>query len=136
MIAWRPVRTAALKAVPEPLAGTFLCGAAVAGSVLLISVLGAMGGLSRTSVVLGALSALAALLGVSARFHAALGVALVCWLFLNFYGVAPRGELTWQGRLDAARFVVLAAAACLGTLVARVVNAARAYRRITPRQGP
>nr|WP_107119866.1 hypothetical protein [Streptomyces regalis] len=89
-------------------------------------------GLSDPLHALLVLCALAALLGVCARFVAAPGTAAVCWFFLNGFAVPPQGELTWQGYPDAGRLVFLMVAALLGTVIARLVNARSAYRRITP----
>lgn len=135
MVEWRPLHTA-VRPVPEPVATPFVWAAAFAGSLLLVVVLGAVGRLTSSAFALGSLCALAALLGLPAQFRAAPGIALVCWLFLNAYAVAPHGELAWQGHPDVARVLVLLAAALLGTLVARVVNALGAHRRITPGKGP
>ncbi len=135
MVEWRPMR-AAVRPVPEPVAMPFVWAAAFAGSLLLVAVLGAVGGRSSSAVALGSLCALATLPGLPARFRAAPGIALVCWLFLNAYAVAPHGELAWQGHPDVARVLLLAAAAVLGTLVARIVNALGAHRRVTPGKGP
>lgn len=136
MLDWRPLRSTAVRRVPEPVATPFVWAAAFIGCFLLVAVLGAVGGLSSSSIVLGGLCALAALLGLPARFAAAPGVAVVCWLFLNHYAVAPRGELTWQGHIDIARLALLFAAAFFGTVVARIVGALGAHHRITPGQGP
>ncbi|WP_149830624.1 hypothetical protein [Streptomyces tailanensis] len=135
MVEWRPWR-AAVRPVPEPLATPFVWAAAFVGSLLLVAVLGAVGGLSSSAVALGALCAFAALLGLPAHFRAAPGIALVCWLFLNAYAVAPHGELAWQGHPDIARVLLLLTAALLGTLIARIVNAMGAHRRVTPVHGP
>ncbi|MBX9395302.1 hypothetical protein K4749_17295 [Streptomyces sp. TRM72054] len=131
MVEWHLLRTA-VRPVPEPVATPFVWAATFAGSLLLVAALGAAGGLSSSTLALGSLCALAALLGLPARFRAAPGIALVCWLFLNAYAVAPHGELAWQGHPDVARVLLLLTAALLGTLVARIVNALGAHRRITP----
>ncbi|WP_406174969.1 hypothetical protein [Streptomyces sp. NBC_00996] len=135
MVEWRPLRTA-VRPVAEPVATPFVWAAAFVGSFLLVAVLGAVGGPASSAIGLAALCALAVLLGLPARFRAAPGIATVCWLFLNGYAIAPRGELAWQGHLDAARLVLLLAAAVLGTLIARIVNAVGAHHRVTPGRGP
>lgn len=136
MVEWRPLRSAGVRPVPEPVATPFVWAAALICCVLLVAVLGAVDGLSSSAVVLGVLCTLAALLGLPARFHAAPGIAVVCWLFLNHYAVAPHGEVAWQGNPDVARLALLFAAAFLGTVAARIVNALDAHHRITPGQGP
>ncbi|MFG2026467.1 hypothetical protein [Streptomyces sp. NPDC048825] len=133
MVEWHPLRTPTVRPVPEPVATGFVWMAAFAGSCLLVAVLGAVGGLSSPSLALGALCGLAVLLGLPARFRAAPGIALVCWLFLNNFAIAPRGELSWDG-LDAARLVLLLAAAFLGTVLARIMHARGAHHRVTPRR--
>jgi hypothetical protein len=136
MVEWRPLRTTPVEPVPEPVTTPFVWAAAFAGAFLVMAVLGTAGGLSSSSVALGALCALAVLLGLPARFRAAPGTAAVCWLFLNGYAVAPRGELAWQGNPDVARLGLLFAATVLGTAVARVANAIGAHHRVTPGRGP
>ncbi|MGQ4383487.1 hypothetical protein [Streptomyces sp. SAS_270] len=135
MVEWRPLRSA-VRPVPEPVATPFVWAAAFVGSFLLVAVLSAVGALASSAIGLSALCALAVLLGLPARFRAAPGIAIVCWLFLNGYVIAPRGELAWQGPLDAARLVLLLTAAVLGTLIARIANAVGAHHRATPGQGP
>ncbi|MFF4500407.1 hypothetical protein [Streptomyces sp. NPDC001401] len=136
MVEWRPLRTAPVRPVPEPVATPFVWAAAFVGCFLLVAVLSAVHALSSSSIALGALCALAALLGLPARFRAAPGIAVVCWLFLNDYAVAPHGRLAWHGNADAVRLVLLLAAAFLGTLVARIGDAIGAHHRITPGQAP
>lgn len=131
MVEWRRFRAAA-RPVPEPVATPFVWGAAFGGALLTVGVLSAANGLADPLHALLILCALAALLSVCARFAAAPGTAAVCWLFLNGFAVPPQGELTWQGYPDAGRLVFLMAAALLGTVIARLVNARGAYRRITP----
>jgi hypothetical protein len=136
MVEWRPLRTSVVRPVPEPVATPFIWAGAFVGSLLLVISLAAVGGLSSPAVALGTLCVLAALLGLPARFRAAPGIALVCWLFLNICAVAPRGELTWQGHPDLARIALLFSAAFVGTLIARIVRAIGAHHRVTPGQGP
>lgn len=135
MVEWRRLHSASVRPVPEPVATPFVWAAAFLGCFLLVAVLGAVGGLTSSAIVLGVLCALAALLGLPARFQAAPGIALVCWLFLNHYAVAPRGELAWQGNPDVARIALLLGAAFLGTVVARIVSALGAHHRTTPGRG-
>jgi hypothetical protein len=110
----------------------FVWAGAFTGSLVLVTVLGAAGGLASSSVTLVSLSLLAVVLGLPARFQAAPGIAVVCWMFLNSFAVAPRGRLSWDGHPDAARFVVLLVAAVLGTVVARIAHARGAHHRTTP----
>lgn len=131
MVEWRPLRPA-VRPVPEPVPTPFVWGAAFVGALLTVGVLSAANGLADPLHALLVLCVLAALLGVCARFVAAPGTAAVCWLFLNGFAVPPHGELAWQGSPDAGRLTFLMLAALLGTVIARLVNARGAYRRITP----
>ncbi|HET9382305.1 MAG TPA: hypothetical protein VFP69_15940 [Streptomyces sp.] len=132
MVRWRPLRGVVARPVPEPVATPFVWAGAFVGSLVLVTVLGAAGGLASSSVALVALSLLAVVLGLPARFQAAPGIAVVCWMFLNNFAVAPRGRLSWDGHPDAARFAVLLVAAVLGTVVARIAHARGAHHRTTP----
>ncbi|MEV6958032.1 hypothetical protein AB0M97_02275 [Streptomyces sp. NPDC051207] len=132
MVRWRPLRRGVVRPVPEPVATPFVWAAAFAGSLLLMTLLGMTGGPASSSAALVALSLLAAVLGLPARFQAAPGIAIVCWMFLNSFAVEPRGRLSWDGHPDAARFAVLLAAAALGTVVARILHARGAHHRTTP----
>lgn len=136
MVEWRPLRSASLRPVPEPVPTPFVWAAAFTGAFLLAAAVSAVDGSSAPSVALAVLCVFAALLGLPARFAAAPGTALVCWLFLNGFVVAPRGELSCQGHPDAARIGLLLGAATLGTLLARIINAIGAHHRPTPIDSP
>ncbi|MEU8617374.1 hypothetical protein [Streptomyces sp. NPDC048623] len=82
-------------------------------------------------VDLVALSVIAALVSTGARFAAAPGTALLCWTILNGFAIPPMGRLTWTASQDGGRLACLFAAAVVGTVVARLVHARAAYRRIT-----
>ncbi|MBC2904742.1 hypothetical protein [Streptomyces cupreus] len=133
---WHPLRTSGLRPVPEPVATPFVWTAAFVGSFMLMAALSGVDGSSGPTIGLAALCVFAALLGLPARFTAAPGTALVCWMFLNGFIIAPRGELSWQGHPDAARIGLLLGAAFVGTLLARIINAAGAHRRVTPGREP
>ncbi|KUF16459.1 hypothetical protein [Streptomyces silvensis] len=130
MIEWVRLSTGA-RAVPQPVATPFVWSAAFVGALLLVSVSNHLGGHGEPTAALVALSLLAALLGLCARFTAAPGTAVLCWLFLNTFGIPPAGRLTWAGHRDTAWLACLLAATVGGTVVARVVNAWAAYRRVT-----
>jgi hypothetical protein len=135
VVEWVRVGSGA-RAVPEPVATPFVWSAAFGGALLLMAVFTLLGGIGRPTPALVALSLLAALLGLCARFLAAPGTAVLCWLFLNGFGIPPAGTLSWAGPRDAFWLGCLLAAALTGTAVARVVNARAAYRRVTPQHGP
>jgi hypothetical protein len=123
------------RAVPEPVATPFVWSAAFVGALSMMAVFTLLGGMGRPTPALVALSLLAGLLGLCARFVAAPGTAVLCWLFLNGFGIPPAGTLTWAGSRDTFWLSCLLAAALTGTTVARVVNARAAYRRITAAGG-
>ncbi|WKV70729.1 hypothetical protein AW27_003860 [Streptomyces sp. PCS3-D2] len=60
------------------------------------------------------------------------GPALLCWLVLNAFATAPVDTLTWEAPYDLGRIVCLLAAACSGTVLARLSHARSAYHRVTP----
>lgn len=128
---WRYVAGGA-RAVPEPMATPLTWTAAYAGSFGLVHVLDLLGALDSTGFALAALSLLAALLGVRGRFVAAPGTAVLCWGFLNFFGTAPTGEISWAGHRDLEWMACLLAATLIGTATGRVLSARAAYRRVTP----
>lgn len=134
MIEWVRLSSGA-RAVPEPVATPFVWTAACVGALVMMAVFALLGGAGRPTPALVALSLLAGLLGLCARFVAAPGTAVLCWLSLNGLGIPPLGTLTWTGPRDSFWLGCLCAAALAGTALARVLNARAAYRRITP-HGP
>jgi hypothetical protein len=97
-----------------------------------VALLNTVVGPDRPELALSALSLLAALLGLCARFTAAPGTALLCWLFLNGFAIPPAGTLTWAGHRDTTWLTCLLTAALIGTALARLVHARAAYRRLAP----
>lgn len=130
MIEWVRLSTGA-RAVPQPVATPLVWSAAFTGALLLVAITNHLGGHGRPAMALIALSLLAALLGWCARFTAAPGTAVLCWLFLNGFAIPPAGHLTWAGHRDTTWLACLLAATVAGTAVARIINARAAYRRIT-----
>ncbi|MFI2431289.1 hypothetical protein [Streptomyces sp. NPDC018693] len=118
--------------MPEPVATPLVWAAAFTGALLVTAALAATRALTEPPHALLALCALAALLGLCARFTAAPGTALVCWLFHNGFATAPHGELAWQPGTDAWHLTALTTATVLGTTTTHLVNAHGAYRRVTP----
>ncbi|MFF5719824.1 hypothetical protein [Streptomyces buecherae] len=129
-VEWRLFH-AQVRPVPEPLDTPRVLAGAYAGAFASVAVLGALGLVTDPVTVLVVLGALAVGLGVCARLVAAPGIAAVCWVFLNSVAITPRGRLSWAGYPEAGRIGVLLAAAVLGTVIARVNHARRAYRRTT-----
>lgn len=130
MIEWMSVSTGA-RPVPRPVATPLVWAAASGGALLLVALLNALVGPNRPSLALAVLSLLAALLGLRARFTAAPGTAVLCWLFLNGFAIPPAGTLTWAGHRDAFWLTCLFTAVLLGTTLARLLYARAAYRRVT-----
>ncbi|MFI9754138.1 hypothetical protein [Streptomyces collinus] len=131
MIEWKPLGTGA-RPVPQPVATPLVWAGAGVGALVLVALLNTVVGQERPELALTALSLLAALLGLCARFTAAPGTALLCWLFLNGFAIPPAGVLTWAGHRDTTWLACLLTAALIGTALARLVHARAAYRRLAP----
>lgn len=134
MIEWVPLGSGP-RPVPRPVAAPLVWAGAFAGALALVALVNGTVGYGRPGLALALLSLLAALLGVCARFTAAPGTALLCWLSLNGFAIPPAGTLTWAGRRDMLWLGCLLAAALAGTALARVVHARAAYRRLTAAPG-
>ncbi|WP_427917368.1 hypothetical protein [Streptomyces sp. cg40] len=130
MIDWVPLRTGA-RPVPSPMATPLVWAAASGGALVLVALLNALIGPDRPSPALVALSLLSVVLGLCARFTAAPGTAVLCWLFLNGFAIPPAGTLSWAGHRDTIWLACLLTAALLGTALARLRHARAAYRRVT-----
>ncbi|CAL9605599.1 hypothetical protein SUDANB6_05542 [Streptomyces sp. enrichment culture] len=135
MIEWTPLGSGA-RPVPEPAAAPLVWAAAFGGALVLVAVVNSVAGPGRPGLALTVLSLLAALLGLCARFTAAPGTAILCWLSLNGFAIPPAGTLSWSGRRDVLWLGCLLAAAFTGTALARVVHARAAYRRLATAPGP
>ncbi|MBR8642780.1 hypothetical protein KEF29_34410 [Streptomyces tuirus] len=131
MIEWMPLGTGA-RPVPKPLATPLVWAGAFGGALVLVALLNAVVGIGRPEMALLLLSLLAALLGLCARFTAAPGTALLCWLFLNGFAIPPAGTLTWAGHRDTTWLACLLTATLGGTALARLFHARAAYRRLAP----
>ncbi|MGW3951196.1 hypothetical protein ACWEKM_09695 [Streptomyces sp. NPDC004752] len=135
MIEWMSFGSGATP-VPEPVATPLVWAGAVGGASVLVGLLNHLVGSYRPMLALTVLSLLAALLGLCARFAAAPGTALLCWLLLNGFGIPPAGTLTWAAHRDTFWLSCLFGATLVGTVLARLVNARAAYRRLTTVTGP
>ncbi|MEJ8672513.1 hypothetical protein [Streptomyces sp. NBC_01614] len=135
MIEWVSLSSGA-RPVPRPVATPLVWAAAFSGALVLVALLNSLVGTDRPGLALVLLSLLAALLGLCARFTAAPGTALLCWLFLNGFAIPPAGILTWVGHRDTFWLTCLLAAALVGTALARLLHARAAYRRLTDGLGP
>lgn len=116
--------------MPQPVATPVVWATAFGGALVLVAVHNMLVGSDRPGFALAALSLLAALLGLCARFTAAPGTAVLCWLTLNGFAIPPVGTLTWAGHRDTFWLSCLCAATLVGTVLARIVQARAAYRRI------
>ncbi|MFF7161971.1 hypothetical protein ACFZBP_11475 [Streptomyces sp. NPDC008086] len=134
MIEWVSVSSGA-RPVPRPVATPLVWAAACGGALLLVALLNSVVGTDRPGLALAVLSLLAALLGLCARFTAAPGTALLCWLFLNGFAIPPAGILTWVAHRDTFWLTCLLVAALVGTGLARLLHARAAYRRLTAATG-
>ncbi|WP_217206937.1 hypothetical protein [Streptomyces sp. AC550_RSS872] len=130
MIEWVSVSSGA-RPVPRPVATPLVWAAAFGGALVLVALLNSVVGTDRPGLALAVLSLLAALLGLCARFTAAPGTALLCWLFLNGFAIPPAGILTWVAHRDTFWLTCLLVAALVGTALARLLHARAAYRRLT-----
>ncbi len=135
MVEWVSLSTG-VRPVPRPVATPLVWAAACGGALALVELLNAFVGPNRPSLALAVLSLLAALLGLRARFTAAPGTAVLCWLFLNGFAIPPAGTLTWTGQRDAFWLTCLLTAVLVGTAAARLLHARAAYRRVTEQTGP
>ncbi|MFE0457267.1 hypothetical protein ACFW2D_39490 [Streptomyces sp. NPDC058914] len=129
MIEWMPRGTGA-RPVPQPVATPLVWAGAFGGALVLVALLNILVGTDRPGFALTALSLLAAVLGLCARFTAAPGTAVLCWLFLNGFAIPPAGTLTWAGPRDTFWLGCLLTAALVGTALARLVHARAAHRRL------
>jgi hypothetical protein len=130
MIDWVSLSTGA-RPVPQPVATPLVWIGAFGGGLVLVALVNTVVGPDRPGLALAVLSLLAALLGSYARFTAAPGTAVLCWLFLNGFAIPPAGILTWAGHRDTFWLTCLLTAALAGTALARLANARAAYRRLT-----
>ncbi|AXE87382.1 hypothetical protein [Streptomyces sp. Go-475] len=134
MIDWIPLATGS-RPVPQPVATPLVWAGAFAGALVLVALINTVVGPDRPELALTALSLLAVVLGLCARFTAAPGTAVLCWLFLNGFAIPPAGTLTWAGHRDTTWLACLLTAALLGTSLARLAHARAAYRRLAPEHG-
>ncbi|WP_327714848.1 hypothetical protein OG381_04845 [Streptomyces sp. NBC_00490] len=135
MIEWVSLN-AGVRPVPRPVATPLVWATAFGGALVLVALHNVFVGTDRPGVALAGLSLLAVGLGLCARFTAAPGTAVLCWLFLNGFAIPPVGTLTWAAPRDTFWLASLCAAALVGTVLARIVHARAAYRRVTVGQVP
>lgn len=134
MVEWVSLRSGA-RPVPEPASTALVWSAAFGGALLLVAAVNAVIGPGRPVLALAVLSVLASLLGWCARFTAAPGTALLCWLFLNGFAIPPAGVLSWSVQRDTFWLCCLLTAALAGTALSRLGHARAAYRRLSVTAG-
>ncbi|MEU6845305.1 hypothetical protein ABZ930_25850 [Streptomyces sp. NPDC046716] len=131
MIKWVFLR-AGQRPVPRPVATPLVWAAACATALLFVVLLNSVAGQTRPLLALTVLSVLATLLGFFARFTAAPGTAVLCWLFLNGFAIPPTGTLSWTADRDSLWLTCLLGATLVGTTAARLAHARAAYHSLTP----
>ncbi|MFD7298184.1 hypothetical protein ACFV9W_33280 [Streptomyces sp. NPDC059897] len=136
MIKWVSVESTGPRPVPRPVATPLVWAVTGGTALLLVALINTLLGPGRPWLALTALALLAAGLGFCARFTAAPGTAVLCWLFLNGFAIPPAGTLSWIGHRDTVWLTCLLTATLVGTLWARVTHARAAYRTITPAPAP
>ncbi|GAB2443828.1 hypothetical protein [Streptomyces incanus] len=130
MVEWVALGTGP-RPVPQPVATPLVWTGAFGGAPALVVLFNTVAGPDHPGLTLTALSLLAAVLGGCARFTAAPGTAILCWLSLNGFAIPPAGTLTWTGSRDTLWLGCLLTAAVTGTAAARLAHARAAYRRLT-----
>ncbi|MCX5335886.1 MULTISPECIES: hypothetical protein [unclassified Streptomyces] len=135
MIEWVSL-SAGVRPVPRPVSTPLVWATAFGGALVLVALHNVFVGTDRPGLALAGLSLLAVALGLCARFTAAPGTAVLCWLFLNGFAIPPVGTLTWAAPRDTIWLASLCAAALVGTVLARIVHARAAYSRVTVGQAP
>ncbi|MCT4352208.1 hypothetical protein M5362_03565 [Streptomyces sp. Je 1-79] len=135
MIEWMRIRSGP-RPVPDPAATPSIWAVSALLAFALVLSLNFLDGHGDPTLDLIALSLAVAAVSTGARLAAAPGTALLCWLILNAYATAPIGELTWEAAYDLGRLACLLTAASTGTVIARLVHARAAHRRLTPWSRP
>ncbi|MFE5933749.1 hypothetical protein ACFQ69_00100 [Streptomyces sp. NPDC056470] len=135
MIEWMRIRSRT-RPVPDPAATSSVWAVSAVLAFGLVIALNFLDGHGDPILDLVALSVAVAAVSTGARLAAAPGTALLCWLILNVFATAPIGELTWEAAYDLGRMACLLVAASTGTVIARLVHARAAHRRLTPWTGP
>ncbi|MFF9148291.1 hypothetical protein ACWGBV_01470 [Streptomyces sp. NPDC055051] len=130
MVEWKPMGGGP-RPVPDPVATPSVWVATSAAALALVTALNFLDHHGDPALDLAVLSLIAALAGTGARLIAAPGTALLCWVALNGFAIPPVGRLTWTATHDAGRLACLLAAAVTGTVLARLLHARAAYRRVT-----
>ncbi|MEK9522855.1 hypothetical protein ACIOMM_09345 [Streptomyces sp. NPDC087908] len=131
MLEWKPV-SSGVRPVPSAVATPSVWAVTSVVALALVTAFNFLDGHSDPGVDLLAISVVVALVSTGARLAAAPGTAFLCWLALNGFATAPLGEITWEASYDVARIACLLAAATAGTVLARLLHARAAYRRLTP----
>jgi hypothetical protein len=110
--------------------------AAYAGSAAVTAVAVLAGGTHHPAAALIAYGLLAAIVAASTRPAAAVGVALIAWMFDNGFIVGRHADLGWHGSADVRRLAILLAVAAAAALVGSLLRAPRQARFPPPPPGP
>ncbi|MEU6759205.1 DUF4118 domain-containing protein [Streptomyces sp. NPDC046685] len=129
MVVWKRM-SSGIRPVPRPAPTPSVWAVAATMALILVTAFNLHDGQGDPTLDLVALSLAVALVSTGARLTAAPGTAFLCWLVLNGFATAPIGQLTWEAPYDLTRFGCLLAAACVGTVTARLSNARAAHHRL------
>ncbi len=130
VLEWKPI-SSGVRPVPVPAATSIIWTITAVTAFVLVTAFNLLKEQGDPTLDLVALCLVVALVSTGARFAAAPGTALLCWLVLNAFATAPIGVLTWEMPYEVGRLVCLLAAAGAGTVTARIAHARAAYRRLT-----
>ena len=110
--------------------------AAYAGSAAVTAIAVLAGGTHHPATALIAYELLAAVVAARTRPAAAVGVALIAWMFHNGFIVGRHADLGWHGSADVRRLAILLAVAVVAALVGTLLRAPHQARFPPPPPGP
>jgi len=110
--------------------------AAYAGSAAVTAIAVLAGGTHHPATALIAYELLAAVVAARTRPAAAVGVALIAWMFDNGFIVGRHADLGWHGSADVRRLAILLAVAVVAALVGTLLRAPHQARFPPPPPGP
>ncbi|WP_329113302.1 hypothetical protein [Streptomyces sp. NBC_01353] len=129
MLQWKRI-SFGVRPVPDPVTTPSVWAVTSLAALALVTAFNFLDQQGDATLDLMALSLLVALVSTGARFVAAPGTAVACWLILKAFATPPMGRLTWAAPYDLGRLACLLAAAGIGTAIARLIHARAAYRRL------
>jgi hypothetical protein len=99
--------------------------AAYAGAAVVTAGLVLAAGTRHPAAALVAYGLLAAIVAAHTRPAAAVGVALIVWLFDDGFIIGRHAHLSWHGAADARWLIILLAAGAMGSMLGARIRAAR-----------